>query len=308
MVCAVCRTQEATVGLLCEGCRAELALPVGLLPQQILATVAKPSGDALIDQWGRPHGLETRTMIGRAIDGSGILILDASVSRHHAHLARDAGRWRLRDLGSANGTFHDDRQVTETVELAHGDRFAIGGVGFFLACGLGELPVVEVDPAVITTIRSIHRIESSAPAESAATAVSGVPSFVERENTDVNLPVVAMKLSEPIGGGGGLLEVGDVSLQLSANQVELLGLLARRMLEEVEQPAQVRGFVRSSELLGSLSWDSRDPDDNHIKQLIRRARRLLVRAGLGDLIESRHRFGYRLRVIPEGWTEPRSEK
>jgi DNA-binding response OmpR family regulator len=70
------------------------------------------------------------------------------------------------------------------------------------------------------------------------------------------------------------------------------------MLAESSQPAQVRGFVRSSELLASIAWDTREPDDNHLKQLIRRARRLLIRAGLGDLIESRQRFGYRLRVVP----------
>jgi DNA-binding response OmpR family regulator len=107
-----------------------------------------------------------------------------------------------------------------------------------------------------------------------------------------------LKLAEPTGGGGGVLELGDVSVQLSANQTELIGVLSRRMIDESHQPPQVRGFVRTSELLGTLSWDTRDPDDNHLKQLIRRLRRLLMREGLGDLIESRHRFGYRLRMIP----------
>jgi hypothetical protein len=35
-----------------------------------------------------------------------------------------------------------------------------------------------------------------------------------------------------------------------------------------------------------------------VKQLVRRVRRRLVESEIGDLIESRHRFGYRLRAIP----------
>jgi pSer/pThr/pTyr-binding forkhead associated (FHA) protein len=224
------------------------------------------------------------------------LILDASISRHHAHLVREGDRWRLRDLGSSNGTFLNDHQVTEVTAVAHGDRIAIGAVGFYLVCGLGEIPVVEVDSTIITTIRSLKRADLR-PGTGTERS-DGVPTFVEREQTDEGLPVVAMKISEPSGGGGGILEIGDLSVQLSTNQAELIGLLARRMLDEAHQPAQVRGFVRSSELLASLSWDSHEPDENHIKQLIRRARRLVMKAGLGDLIESRQRFGYRLRMIP----------
>src|SRR6187549_1823722 len=101
MPCVVCRTEKAIVGLLCEGCRDEVAAPLGLLPQQVLATVAKPTEDALVDQWGQAHRLEARTILGRTIDGTGIMILEASVSRHHAHLTRETDGWRIRDLGSA---------------------------------------------------------------------------------------------------------------------------------------------------------------------------------------------------------------
>lgn len=301
MHCAVCRAHDAEVGLICEACRDDVAAPLGLLPQQLLATVAKPTGDALIDQWGRAHPLQVRTLIGRSIDSTGMLILEASVSRHHAHLSREADGWHLRDLGSSNGTFLNEAQVTEGVHVAHGDRIAIGGVGFYLVCGLGDAPPVEIDAAMITTIQSLQRVGGGGvhePEQRTLPSASGVPTFVDHEDTDAFLPVVPLRLAEPTGGGGGLLEIGDVSVQLSVNQMELIRLLARRMLAESDQPIQVRGFVRSSELVGSLAWDSKDPDDNSLKQLIRRARRLLMRAGLGDLIESRQRFGYRLRVVP----------
>ena len=144
--------------------------------------------------------------------------------------------------------------------------------------------MVTIDAAAITTVRQL--------------AAHVTPSFDEREDTDVGLPTVDLRLVEPTGGGGGLLEIGEVSVKLPPSQLELLGVLARRMTSDEHQPPQVRGFVRSSELIASISWDAKDPDDNHLRQLIRRLRRTLVKANFGDLIESRHSFGYRLRVIP----------
>lgn len=295
----VCRVSEATIGLLCEGCRDDVAAPLGLLPQQVLATIAKPTDDALIDQWGQAHRLEARTIIGRTVAGTGIMILEASVSRHHAHLTREVDGWKVRDLGSANGTFVDDAQITEAVPVKHGDRIAFGSVGFYLVTGLGEPPVVPIDPAVITTLQAIDRVRTKK--DEHPTTLESPPlstDFGGREDTDSGLPLVKLDIIEPTGGGGGVLQIAGVSLQLSANQIELITHLATRMREEAHQPAQVRGFVRSSELIGMLSWDTRDPDDTHLKQLVRRARRQLLRAGLGDLIESRQRFGYRLRLIP----------
>ncbi len=292
MVCVVCRVEPAAVGLLCEGCRGDVAAPLGLLPQQILATVARPTDDGLVDQWGQPHRLETSTLIGRTLEGLGIILLEASVSRHHARIERSAGGWMLRDLGSANGTFLNEGQLTEPALLSHGDRIEIGCVGFYFVAGLGDAAPIAVDPAVITTVQAVDRLRAKHN-----DVVTG--EFSQVDETFAGLPRMPIRIVEPTGGGGGVLEIGEISVQLSMNQVELLTVLVRRMQEEAHQSERVRGFVRSSELLATLSWDTREPDDNHIKQLVRRARRQMVRAGLGDLIESRQRFGYRLRAIPE---------
>lgn len=292
MVCVVCRAEPAAVGLLCDTCRSDVAAPLGLLPQQILATIARPTDDGLIDQWGQAHRLESSTLIGRTLEGIGVMLLDASVSRHHARIERTPKGWTLHDLGSANGTFVNEIQLTETATLQHGDRIQIGSVGFYFVTGLGDAVPVPVDPAVITTVQAVDRLRTRHN--------ETIPTdFTQDEVTDGGVPRIPIRIVEPTGGGGGVLEIGEVSVQLSINQVELFSVLAKRMQEEAHQPSQVRGFVRSSELLATLSWDTRAPDDNHIKQLVRRARRQMVRAGLGDLIESRQRFGYRLRVIPE---------
>ena len=106
-------------------------------------------------------------------------------------------------------------------------------------------------------------------------------------------------MHEPTGGGGGLIEVDGKQVQLTTTQFELMQLMIKRMAAESHQPELVRGFVRSSELIADLSWDTREPSENHVKQLVRRVRRALIKAEIGDLIESRHRFGYRLRAIPK---------
>lgn len=107
--------------------------------------------------------------------------------------------------------------------------------------------------------------------------------------------ITSIRSSSPLPDMIARLGVEQVSTRLTTTQLELVHILARRMQDEAHLPWMVRGFVRSSELLGVLSWDARCPRESHVKQLVRRVRRTLVRLGLGDLIESRHRFGYRLR-------------
>lgn len=67
---------------------------------------------------GRGVGLGTKRLgkaalvVGRD-EGAGIVIPDAyaAVSRKHAELVLDKGRWFVRDLGSSNGTFVDGKKV-----------------------------------------------------------------------------------------------------------------------------------------------------------------------------------------------------
>ncbi|MDB1089172.1 DUF1707 and FHA domain-containing protein [Streptomyces sp. ACA25] len=69
--------------------------------------------------------------IGRA-PGSILRLNDASVSRCHAQLRGTGDGWRLRDLGSANGTWVNGRRVTGSVPVRPGDQVRFGGVGFLL--------------------------------------------------------------------------------------------------------------------------------------------------------------------------------
>lgn len=300
-MCPVCRQRPAEVGVLCEECRDELSSPIKIMPEQIQLHGARPTMAALIDIWGRPHRLDPRTLIGRQVDGQGLAILEPSVSRHHAHLTLDNDEWTVRDLGSANGTFQDDKLIAAPVSVNEGERLRFGHIAFYFVEDVTRLPPPRLGRTMTATIRPLDR--SILPAITGRNEATGSGSFPtdpmdEEERTDVGLPIMSFKMHEPTGGGGGLIEVDGKQVQLTTTQFELMALMIKRMAGELHQPELVRGFVRSSELIADLSWDTREPSENHVKQLVRRVRRALIKSEIGDLIESRHRFGYRLRAIP----------
>jgi pSer/pThr/pTyr-binding forkhead associated (FHA) protein len=289
MHCRACEAQPREIGLLCEDCRDAIAGPFWLIPEQIVASRMRPSRAVLIDSWGRPHRIDARTRIGRRIEGldAGLLVLDATVSRSHAELLLDdaagaAMAWSLSDLGSTNGTVVDDEPVSGVVALPARARVTFGQVGFYFVADAQTLPPVELDGLSVVT----------------PTPPELVPAEWEDVGTAVGLRSLRIRLVEPTGGGAGFVEVGNKRVTLAGIQFELMAALVARMLADVHQPQLVRGFVRSTELIESLSWDTSQPTHDHIKQLVRRVRRVLARANIGDLIEARYRFGYRLRVIP----------
>ncbi|MBA3541045.1 MAG: FHA domain-containing protein [Deltaproteobacteria bacterium] len=284
VMCPVCRQRGAEVGVLCEECRDELQSPIKISPEQLQQHAIELTTAALIDPWGRPFRLEAQMTIGRQVDGPGLAILEPSVSRTHAQISRGTDHWSAHDLGSANGTWLDDKLLEAPTRLDDGDRIRFGHIAFYFVTDVSSLAPPRVGRTSTETMR---------PQDRKLPAANG-----DEETTEVGLPAMTFKLHEPTGGGGGLIEVDGKQVQLTTTQFELMALMIRRMASEEHQPELVRGFVRSSELIVDLSWDTREPSENHVKQLVRRVRRALIKSEIGDLIESRHRFGYRLRAIP----------
>lgn len=293
-MCPVCSARPAEEGVLCEECRDELSSPIRMSPEQIQPRVQNATGAALIDLWGRAHSLDARTLIGRQVESRGIAVLEPSVSRHHAHLTFDNGVWTVRDLGSANGTYLEDRLCDNPARIKTGERIRFGHIAFYMIEDVARLPAPKASRTITSTIKPTL----AAPIAKPVSTDDDDDAFGE-ERTDVGLPEMRFRLHEPTGGGGGLIEVNGKQVQLTTTQFELMALMIKRMASEQHQPELVRGFVRSSELIADLSWDTREPSENHVKQLVRRVRRALMKSEIGDLIESRHRFGYRLRAIPK---------
>lgn len=293
--CAACGLAAAVCGWLCEDCAAAIHGAARLSPEQIVSAVDTPHA-ALIDRWGRTHALGARTVIGRQLEGKELAIADASVSRRHAEILRKRdGTWWVIDLMSSNGTTVADEVVESPRQLRSPTPVFFGEIGFFFVTpSPGEPPAPP-------SVHSTHR-PAAPPRPAPALEIARMSYDDEDDEGDAGahtfsgLRAVDLVLAAPTGGGGGVVELNGKTAQLTEVQYALVRLLAERMQTEDGHDERVRGFVRSSELLASLPWDTPRPEDNHIKQLVRRVRRTLVRANLGDLIESRQGFGYRLRV------------
>jgi pSer/pThr/pTyr-binding forkhead associated (FHA) protein len=88
----------------------------------------------IVSGFGAGAGFEIhreRVIIGR---GPGVdrAFDDFAMSRQHAAIEFAGSGFRIRDLGSTNGTTLNGTAV-QSAELSHGDRFEIGGLQFMLA-------------------------------------------------------------------------------------------------------------------------------------------------------------------------------
>lgn len=64
--------------------------------------------------------------IGRSSDND-VVIADPSVSRHHCEITSDGcGNYRLKDVGSSNGTFVNGRKIMGEVRISGRDVIKIG--------------------------------------------------------------------------------------------------------------------------------------------------------------------------------------
>lgn len=76
--------------------------------------------------------------IGRDL-GSDIVLQDPLVSRYHAAVWTDGAQCYVRDEGSSNGTFVNDRQISAPTPLQPGDRIRLGQTTFTIV-GVPEAP------------------------------------------------------------------------------------------------------------------------------------------------------------------------
>ncbi len=90
-------------------------------------------------------------LIGRSSEA--LPITDSTVSRRHAELTPDDGKWYLRDLDSSNGTFVNGRRINDRVELTPGDQIRCGSTLLVFATTPGEpkgySPVRLLEPEVL---------------------------------------------------------------------------------------------------------------------------------------------------------------
>ena len=88
-----------------------LTAPPGPAPIDVRLPAHEPAGPLLI---GRGHACD-------------LVLTHETVSRRHAELLREDGRWKLRDLSSTNGTWDGAWRVRET-EIDAGSELHLGRV------------------------------------------------------------------------------------------------------------------------------------------------------------------------------------
>src|SRR3989442_3481923 len=89
-------------------------------------TVIAPEGTSA----RRDLDAETRR-IGRA-SGNDLVLKDLNVSRSHAAIARRVDGVYVLDAGGKNGTFVNDRRISEPTRLSPGDRVRLGSTPLIL--------------------------------------------------------------------------------------------------------------------------------------------------------------------------------
>ena len=101
---------------------------------------------------------EDRPFILGRVQGCDLVLRDERASRQHAELrAEPGGGLRIVDLGSANGTFVDDRRVDEAL-LAGGEELVVGGVELAV---LARRPASEGGEAPAPTWSTVGRLVDS---------------------------------------------------------------------------------------------------------------------------------------------------
>src|SRR5690606_7279147 len=149
-------------------------------------------------------------------------------------------------FGSANGTYIEGRRVQDDTPIRDGERVRFGAVSFFFLDGVTAPPDIDTSALVGLTVRDPFPTGAVLPA-----------------STSITLGVRG-----PAGRGGGVAVMHGKPVPLTLPQFQLIALLYERARGDGE------GFASASELAGTLSLDSADPSEDHVRQLVRRLRRV----------------------------------
>jgi len=118
-------------------------------------------------------------VIGRASSNE-IPVADELCSRRHAEIFFEAGEWKVRDLGSRNGTFLDGNKLEQAKSLAPGNQITVGSCRLTFASSLDEvIPPLEFEES---------------PTQSTSNTQSEIPSITHRQSKSSILDPESLKL------------------------------------------------------------------------------------------------------------------
>jgi hypothetical protein len=181
-------------------------------------------------------------VIGRSPDVA-ICLAGNTVSRRHARLTPEGGRWVLTPLTDTNATFVDGKPIEGSQPVVDGTPFQVGGVVCTLAAELGTSPVLEpLAPPVLLEVHddggacTVFADSTLLPIPPAPAAVLGLLA------ANAGKPVHRWDLLEPLGE--------------AANLDKTISLLRRGLREAMEADILDRQQVRVA-----LGVDDDDPTE-----------------------------------------------
>ena len=149
-----------------------------------------------------PAGQGSSFVLGR-VRGCDLVIRDEGASRHHAELRSEpAGGLRVRDLGSANGTYVDGQRIDEAM-LSGGEELRVAGVEIAVMAHAPERPGGGADAPTWSVVTRLvdHRTRGARRATwvalgAAALALAAVAFVlvVDRDD-DLSVPQVVRRLA-----------------------------------------------------------------------------------------------------------------
>ena len=106
----------------------------------------------------------SRIVVGRS-SRSDLVVPDLSLSRVHAEICREGDRYLLKDAGSKNGTFLNDRPVSSPTALRKGDKIGLGTAAlWFNSDPQSRVEITEnPTPAADTTAVPVEQLLSDPP-------------------------------------------------------------------------------------------------------------------------------------------------
>jgi hypothetical protein len=262
--CLLCSSPR-TIGLLCTAHGVAIASP-GITSEQIFSRV-QPGAASLVDSWGCSHPIADGTKVGRD-QRADLAVLHASVLSEHAIMKFTSnGEWHVIDNTSRNGTEVDGQRVTDAT-LTNGAVVRLGDVRFYF--WPESLPHMDAP-------RGAGRTAPTRRDELVFSARVVTPRGHE------------LDLRQRVDGG--VLRIGDASIELAAMEFGLLQLLVerRRLVTDAEL-----AYVAWHEIADALAFKSVQADSENVRELVHRVRRKLATVQADDLIESKRGVGYRL--------------
>jgi hypothetical protein len=212
----------------------------------------------LVDGFGAPHRLAAVSMIGRDRDHE-MVVLSDWVSREHAELKKNGATWTVRDLGSRNHTYVDNVMTKGRVQLPERCIVRLGKVSMWF------LQHVEEEPVASASLET---------EELASTVV-----FMTLDAPRAKLRAVG---NTDVGTGGTLMSQARdatewVNHKLAPQEFQLLRILFTRAMAEASSPAIVKGCVPTKQLVRDLPWQSDFADEENVRSLVKRLRKVLWR-------------------------------